>query len=284
MTNPEDNFNTNIESQFSEEPDPLIEQIVGGRFLVKEVLDRGGIGVIYLALDLKVLTRKVVIKVLRETYTQDVYIRRKFEHEIEALSRLDHPGIVGILDAGMLPNNAPYLVMPYLPGRTLKSIIKEDKNLPLAFCSQIIENLTDALSAVHSAGLIHRDIKPENIMLTENDDGSLRVRLIDFGIVRIYDSQIAPVTQVSMGVGTLWYIAPEQLRGVAEQTPAVDIFSCGTVFYEILTGERPFDPRTKLDMEPLQKEGLKRKPSELRPELSEETDRLIIQSLAYDPD
>lgn len=272
------------EFKILETEDPLIGQCIRERFFVERRLDEGGFGAVYLAVDLQLLRRKVVIKVLLETLMEDADARRKFDHEKEALSRLDHSGIVNILGAGTLPDGKPYLVMPYIEGRTLKSIISEKGALPFSFCAKVIENLTEALSATHFKGILHRDVKPSNIILTEQPDGTIRTRLIDFGIARVNDSKISPVTQVEKVQGTIWYMSPEQLQGKVEQSPAVDIFSCAAVFYEMLTGKLPFNPTSVYEMCRLHQEGVKQRVIQLRPEVSLQVDQLILQGLSYAPE
>jgi serine/threonine protein kinase len=274
----------NYSSEVLEGQDPLIRQTVGGRFIIKQTLDQGGFGSVYLGLDSQLLGRKVVIKVLLEDLIEDNEARRKFDHEKEALARLDHPGIVNIFAAGTLPDGKPYLVMPYIEGRTLEGIIKESGALPLSFCAKIIEDLTDALAAAHANGILHRDVKPSNIILTEQSDGTYRTRLIDFGIARVKDSKISPVTQVEKVQGTLWYMSPEQLQGKLEQGPAVDVFSCAAVFYQMLTGKLPFNPQSAYEMYLLHQEGVKERIIQIRPEVPAEVDELIIKGLAFAPE
>jgi serine/threonine protein kinase len=274
----------NYDSRSFEGQDALIGQNIGERFIIKQCLDKGGFGSVYLGRDSQLMDRKVVIKVLLEDLIEDTEARRKFEHEKEALARLDHPGIVNIFAAGTLPDGKPYLVMPYIEGRTLESIIKESGALPLSFCAKIVEDLTDALAAAHANGILHRDVKPSNIILTEQSDGTHRTRLIDFGIARVNDSKVSPVTQVEKVQGTLWYMSPEQLLGKLEQSPAVDVFSCAAVFYQMLTGKLPFNPQSTYEMYLLHQEGVKERIIQIRPEVPEQVDELIIKGLAFAPE
>lgn len=263
--------------------DSFVGSVVDGRYLIQEKIGSGGIGAVYLAQDKKMLNRQVVVKVLLENWLTNADIRRKFEHEKEALSRLDHPGIISILDSGMISDEKPYFVMPYVSGRTLEAIINETDLPSFSFCADVIGALTDALSVAHSSGILHRDIKPENIIITVQHDKKMWVRLIDFGIARVLDSQVSPVTQVQRSVGTIWYVAPEQLLGSLQQTPSADIYSLAVVAYVMLTGRRPFDPQSLAHMAVLQKEGVVRLPSEVYEKISPEIDRIIKRALAYDP-
>ena len=183
-------------------PDSLVGRTLDGRFMIEKNLtdsgaDAGGIGVVYLARDLKLMGKEVVVKILNEKALQHPDIVRKFEHEKEALIRMDHPGIVRILDSGDLAGGNPFMVMEYIKGHSLRKALRLAGKLPLDVAANIIESLTDALSAAHAEGILHRDIKPENIMLTPLEEGKYHVRLIDFGIARVENSKLAPATEIS---------------------------------------------------------------------------------------
>jgi eukaryotic-like serine/threonine-protein kinase len=223
--------------------------------------------VVYLARDTKLMGKEVVVKILNETALKHPDIVRKFEHEKEALIRLDHPGIVRILDSGRLYDGNPFMVMDYIKGHSLRKALQLAGKLPLEVAANIIESVTDALSAAHSAKILHRDIKPENIMLTPIEEGMYRARLIDFGIARVEESKLAPATEISRAIGSILYISPEQLIGKLDLTPAADIYSFAIVAYEMLTGELPFKPKAIAEMYQLEREGVKTPPSSLRPEV-----------------
>ncbi|HVE58175.1 MAG TPA: serine/threonine-protein kinase [Pyrinomonadaceae bacterium] len=286
---PEPNSGSNRKTEPIPKNDMIEGHTLDGRFLIirnlteNDAADKGGIGLVYLAQDLKLLGKQVVIKILQETSLQNDDITRKFKHEREALTRLDHPNIVRILDSGLLNSGNPYMVMEYIQGYSLRRVINENKKISFEFCAHIIESITNALSATHLKNILHRDIKPENIMLTPREEGLEHVRLIDFGIARVGDSRLAPATQTERGIGTVLYIAPEQLLGKLEQTPAVDIYACAIVAYEMLTGKLPFNPSSPVEMFILQREGVKSTPRELRSEIPYEAENLILQALSFEP-
>jgi len=263
------------------QPDSLVGRSLDGRFLIEKILMEGGaytggFGFVDLAKDTKLMGRDVVVKILNETALKYPDIVRKFQHEKEALIRLDHPGIVRILDSGTLMDGNPFMVMDYIQGHSLRKAIQLSGKLPIEFVANIIESITDALTAAHSAKVLHRDIKPENIMLTPLEEGLYRVRLIDFGIARVEDSQLAPATEISRAIGSVLYIAPEQLIGNLDLTPAADIFSTAIVAYELLTGELPFKPRAIAEMYQLEREGVQTPPSALRPDMPREAERILL--------
>jgi serine/threonine-protein kinase len=255
---------------------------IADRYLVEEKIGEGGLGSVYRASDRRVMGRKVVIKVLLDDWAEHGDVLRKFEHEKEALARLDHPAIVNILDAGTMDGGKSFFVMPFVEGRTLRQVIDERGRPDWNTCAHVIESITDALAAAHSKGILHRDIKPGNIMLSQLPGGKTRVLLIDFGIARVTGSETSPVTEVARPLGTVLYAAPEQLEGDPAQTPAADIYSCAIVAYELLTGHLPFRPTSIYHMVLLQHEGLKVLPSQLNSELSSSVDRIIARALSYD--
>lgn len=270
------------------QPQEFVGQTLDGRFLIEKNLtetgaDAGGIGVVYLAKDLKLLGKQVVVKILQEAALRHGDIVRKFMHEKEALIRLDHPNIVRILDYGTLSNGNPFMVMSYIKGHSLRKPIAASGAQPFNFIAHVILSVTDALSAAHSEKILHRDIKPENIMLTPQDDAPDQVQLIDFGIARVGESKLAPGTEFSRAIGSVLYIAPEQLIGDLDLTPAADIYSVAIMAYEMLTGELPFKPKAIAEMYQLEKDGLKVPPSELRRDLPREAERILMSALEFDP-
>ena len=175
----------------------MVGMSIADRYLIEEKIGEGGIGSVYRASDSRVMGRKVVVKVLLDDWAEHGDVLRKFEHEKEALARLDHPAIVNILDAGTIDGDKSFFVMPFVEGRTLRQVLDDDGRPEWATCAHIIESVTDALAAAHSNGVLHRDVKPGNIMLSRLPNGKVRVLLIDFGIARVTGSETSPVTDVA---------------------------------------------------------------------------------------
>ena len=205
--------------------------VVNERYEVVRELGRGGMSVVYLARDRQLLAKHVVVKVLLEETNQDPWIRQKFQQEMEALARIDHPGVVGVLDTGLTAEGKRFLVMQYIEGATLRSAI-EPGGMDLARAAGMIRQIGQALEAAHEKGVWHRDLKPENIML-QRLGGEDHVKLIDFGIAGIQNSQFTgEKTKVA---GSLTYMAPEQFGG--HPCAASDTYALGVVAYEMLTGK-----------------------------------------------
>ncbi|HJQ32393.1 MAG TPA: AAA-like domain-containing protein [Pyrinomonadaceae bacterium] len=260
----------------------LTGQLLDGRYLVESQLGRGGIGVVYLARDTKLMEKRVVVKVLLDLPGDDDtrhWVRRKFHEEIEALARIDHPGVVGVMHAGELQDGRPFIVMQYIEGSSLRSVMKQGP-MALARAANIIRQIGHALSSAHSRGIIHRDLKPDNIMLQSLEEGDEHVRLIDFGIATVHDSQAAAGATSTRVAGTVFYMAPEQLQG--RPSPASDIFAVAVLAYEMLTGARPFNPKSPYEVMETLRAGVRARPSELRPDLPAEAEEVILRALSFD--
>jgi serine/threonine protein kinase len=261
-------------------PVPLPPELkLKDRYLIDKELGRGGIGVVYLAHDTQLLSRPVVIKVLLEDSNQDEWFKKKFRQEMEALARLNHPGIVGVLDAGQMPDGKPFLVMQYVEGAPLRSLIRYE-GMNLEMTAGILRQVGQALTAAHEKGVYHRDLKPENIMVQLGDDEA-QVKLIDFGIATVMDSQVATSHETTNVAGTVNYMAPEQLMG--KPAASSDIYALGVIAFEMLTGRRPFNPATPYQLLEMQKAGVRLYPVDLRPGLPEAAQASILKALAFEP-
>jgi serine/threonine protein kinase len=262
-------------------PDALIGSTIDGRYLIEKELGHGGIGTVYLARDLTLHHRPIVIKVLLQASLQDSYVLKKFRQEVEALARIDHPGVVSVLGAGELPDGKPYIGMQYVSGMTLRSQIpSEGMNLERA--ALILKQIGAALDDVHEKGILHRDLKPENIMLQLLKGGTELVKIVDFGIAKVKDSVVAPSTVNQAPVGTILYMSPEQLRG-EKLSAASDIYSMAVIAYEMITGRRPFNPASGPQLLEMHRAGVRVKPSDLRSNLGTEAQAIILRALSFAP-
>lgn len=259
----------------------LLGKTLDGRYLIDKQLGRGGMGQVFVARDLQLHSRPVVVKLLLEEAYQNEYIVKKFHQEIEALSRLDHPGVIGIIDSGELADGKPFIVMQYVDGVTLRSILKPE-GMEFERAGDLVRQMGRALTAAHDKGVFHRDLKPENIMLQDLGHGVEQVKVIDFGIAKIKNSMIAPTTATTATAGTIAYMAPEQLSAKPIGASS-DIFSLGVIAYEMVAGRRPFNPETGFELLELQRAGVRIRPSDLRPSLPEHADRLILKALSFEP-
>jgi hypothetical protein len=208
-------------------------RLLQDRYRVEHRLATGGQGHVYGAVDLA-LDRPVVLKVMRAGPPGNRALKSRFENERDALSRIDHPGVVGVLDVGETPDGSPFLVMQYINGVSLRELLQSGP-LGLTRTAAIVRQLGTALAAAHACGIAHQDLKPENIMLQELNDGSEVVKLIDFGIAKVKRAGTAPDITTIMVAGTVRYMAPEQFNG--DNSPAADIYALALVVCEMLSGQ-----------------------------------------------
>jgi serine/threonine-protein kinase len=193
------------------------------RYRVGQEIGRGGFATVFLATDQHLHNRRVVIKVLREQAAEASWSEARFQDEIRSLSMIDHPGVIGLLDAGQADGHQ-YLVMQYAEGQTLRSLIGPTA-MPFDRIAGLITQVGQAVGAAHKLGIIHQDIKPDNIMVQVLPEGGDRVRLIDFGIARLRSENTAMV--ITRAAGSPSYMAPEQL--LRRPSAASDIFGIGIV-------------------------------------------------------
>jgi serine/threonine protein kinase/predicted aspartyl protease len=261
----------------------LIGMKLGGRYLIERQLGRGGMGAVYLARDKPELhSRPVVVKVLLEEGLRNELVIGRFQREIESMTRLDDPGIVGIFDAGTLDDGSPYLVMQYVDGSTLRALIKPE-GIDLAEAADIIRQVGRSVTAAHDSGILHRDLKPENIMLRTTKSGERQVKIIDFGIAKVRNSVSGQSTATGMTAGTIGYMSPEQFSA-RPLTATSDIYALGVIAYEMVTGRKPFTPDSIYQLLDMQRAGVRVKPADLRPSLPEEAQEIILKALSFDPE
>jgi serine/threonine-protein kinase len=203
-----------------------------GRYVVERVLGRGGMATVYLARDVE-LDRLVAVKALNGLLADSVRAGDRFRREALTVARLSHPNVVGVYDAGA-DGNEPFIVMEYVEGDGLDSVLERDAPLEPGRVIELALQACDGLGYAHERGIVHRDVKPANLLL--RSDGALKVS--DFGIALSAD-RATKLTQVGAVMGTLEYLAPEQ-AGAETVGPQADVFSLGVVLYEALTGALPW--------------------------------------------
>ena len=208
-----------------------IGQIVKERYEILEILGEGGMAFVYKARDMQ-LERFVAIKTLKPNYVNQETFVDRFKREAKTAANLNHPNIVQIFDWGI--EEEPYFVMEYIEGNTLTSIIAKNRTISLSDILFIGAQVSNGLHAAHQKGLVHRDIKPGNIMITP--DG--KVKVTDFGIVSLQNEE-SDITKTGSILGTASYISPEQAQGKPVSIES-DLYSLGTVLYELITGKAPF--------------------------------------------
>ena len=220
--------------------DPYIGGMIRGRFRVLSRLGKGAMGVLYLAEQVSI-QKKVALKILNRQYTTDEEFIKRFHREAQLTAGLNHRNIVTILDFDQIEDGTLFIAMEYVDGKTLGELIKQEGPLEISRAIRLGIQLAEGLAAAHRSGVIHRDIKPENIMIV--GEGEV-LKIMDFGIARSLDAN-APtrLTRADAIMGTPEYMAPEQVDG-GHASEKSDIYACGIVLYEMLTGNVPLHAPT----------------------------------------
>ncbi len=251
-----------------------IGQIIKDRYKVIELLGEGGMAYVYKAKDMQ-LERMVAIKTLKPNYVEQTTFVERFKREAQTAANLNHPNIVQIFDWGI--EEEPYFVMEYIEGNTLTSIISNKKTISLSDVLFIGAQVANGLQAAHSQGLVHRDIKPGNIMITPGG----KVKVTDFGIVSIQDEE-SDITKTGSILGTASYISPEQAQGKAVSFGS-DLYSLGTVLYELLTGNPPFEAESPIATATKHLTEKPDRPSKYRKDLPKGIENAILKLLHKTP-
>lgn len=216
--------------------DPLLDK----RYRIIRLLGEGGMGEVFLA-EHVVLRKQVAVKLLRAEFANREDVVKRFYREAQAAASVGHKNIIEVFDVGVSAHNEPYLVMEYLEGESLRDLLRRTGPMNLAAACAVIEPTLLALQAAHCKGIIHRDLKPENIFLVHGSHEPPVVKLIDFGISKIVSGEPDQWrTQTGFVMGTPAYMSPEQARGASNLDGRTDLFSIGTILFEMLTGGLPF--------------------------------------------
>jgi eukaryotic-like serine/threonine-protein kinase len=212
-----------------------------GRYRVTGFLGSGAMGVVVAAEDDE-LGREVALKLLRRDASRDS--RQRFLREARAAAAIAHPGVVAVHDVLTTADGHPVLVMDRLHGETLRSLLERTGRLEIEQAVRIAREIASALEAAHARGVIHRDLKPENVFLSQREGGGADVKLLDFGVAKLFGPMPAPdaagLTSTGTIVGTPYYMAPEQAFAERDLDARADLWSLGVILYECLSGRRPF--------------------------------------------
>src|SRR5687768_12963551 len=223
-------------------PDPHLGTVLHGRYLVSERLAEGAMAVVYRG-ERVGLKRQVAIKFLHESYASSEDGMRRFEVEARAMSRLAHPNCVAVTDFG-LDNGAPYLVMDFVTGRTLRDMLEDEIRLRPTRAVAVVRQVLAGLTHAHGQGIVHRDVKPENIVVSSVEGHGEQVRILDFGLAKLRDEN--SVTS-GLAVGTPGYMAPEQTIGEKVDERA-DLYATGIILFELMAGRKPFQAESPFDV------------------------------------
>ncbi|MEP6944305.1 MAG: serine/threonine-protein kinase [Acidobacteriota bacterium] len=252
----------------------MIGQILGN-YKIEEKLGEGGMGAVYRGVD-TMLDREVAIKALRPELASQTSVVERFRSEAVTLAKLNHPNIATLYSM-FRQGEELYMVLEFVRGETLDSILLKRGALPAEEAIPVFCQVLDGIDHAHELGIVHRDIKPANMMLTEK--GTLKV--LDFGIARLLGS--ARMTRAGNIIGTLEYMAPEQVRGL-ETDGRTDLYALGMMLYEVLTGKLPFDTDNEFELMKSQTEMTPRPPREVNPAIPELVEAAIMRAIEKNPD
>ncbi|MGK5627754.1 protein kinase domain-containing protein, partial [Streptomyces sp. URMC 123] len=260
--------------------------LAGGRYQLRDLLGAGGMASVHLAYD-SVLDRQVAIKTLHTELGREQSFRERFRREAQAVAKLSHTNIVSVFDTGEEPladdgAAMPYIVMEYVEGRPLRSVLDEDiaglGAMPTEKALKITADVLAALEISHEMGLVHRDIKPGNVMMTKRNV----VKVMDFGIARAMQSGVTSMTQTGMVVGTPQYLSPEQALGRNVDARS-DLYSVGIMLFELLTGQLPFDADSPLAIAYAHVQEEPPVPSSINRSVPPAVDALVARALKKNP-
>nr|WP_122825340.1 Stk1 family PASTA domain-containing Ser/Thr kinase [Georgenia faecalis] len=261
-----------------------VPRMLGGRYEVRDLIGRGGMAEVYIGYDRR-LSRTVAIKVLRSDLARDPTFQARFRREAQSAAALNHPAIVSVYDTGEddvvtasgQSAHVPYIVMEYVEGHTVRSLLTDGTPVPIDEAVEIVSGVLGALEYSHREGIVHRDIKPGNVMLTPTG----AVKVMDFGIARAMADSAATMTQTHAVVGTAQYLSPEQARGEVVDARS-DLYSTGCLLFELLTGQPPFSGDSAVAVAYQHVREVPRAPSDIAPDIPEALDRVVLKALAKD--
>ena len=285
MGDPEDKFPpVGVPEEFDESTSVMAPfsagSFFGDRFRIDEALGTGGMGAVFRATDL-LSDEPVALKVLLKT-RQDGEARQRFAREAEILSKLSHPGIVGIRGFGHAQGRVPWLAMEFVDGRSLGERIRKGPPLDVDELAPILRGLCEALHTAHNAGVVHRDLKPENVILVEREGALTGVKVIDFGLSRLDESK--KLTKTGTLLGTPRYMAPEQIASIKSSSPRSDIYALGVLLFEALTGHSPFTASDQGQLLGAILQGRIDRIGQHRQGLPPEFDAVVRRAMDKDPD
>ena len=247
---------------------------LNSRYHIEGPIGHGAAAIVYRGRDL-LLDRAVAIKILRSQYTGDQSYRTRFQREAQAVASFAHPNIIDVYDVGEV-SGAPYIVMEYVPGDTLKEIIRSEGPFAADDVAALIEQVAAALDYAHARGVVHRDVKPQNILVTR--EGLAKV--VDFGIAK--GPGDLSLTDVGMAIGSAHYLSPEQASGLPA-TPISDVYALGVIAYEMLAGRLPFDADTAVGVAMLHVNQAPTPPDEIDFEVPPPAADIVLRALEKDP-
>jgi eukaryotic-like serine/threonine-protein kinase len=226
-------------------PDVLVGQVVAGKYRIDSVIGEGGMGYVVVAYHLQ-LDTKVAIKLLRAEMATNAEAVERFAREARAAVRITSPHVARVFDVGQLENGAPYMVMEFLEGGDLSNLIHKRGPLPIQEAVDYVLQACEAIAEAHAAGIVHRDLKPANLFCARRPDGSVTIKVLDFGISKLTGGAAGALnhTKTTAIMGSPFYMSPEQMESTRGVDIRTDVWGLGIILYELVTGRTPFEGNT----------------------------------------
>jgi len=269
------------------DPCPALEAragtVLGGKYALVRLLGEGGMGAVYEARH-TVIGRRLAVKFLHGQFAKRSEVVKRFENEARAAGEVEHENIAGVYDVGALPDGTQYLVMEFLDGEDLDHVLKREHRLPLHRAADLLMQACHGLAVVHQRGIVHRDLKPANLFLTKRANGTEVIKILDFGIAKLRcPDGDATATETGAAIGTAHYMSPEQARGERDVGTRSDVYALGVIFYELLSGRRPHDGTSVLQILHLILTEPPTPLEEASPDLPEPVYRVVRKAMATNP-
>ena len=254
---------------------------VAGKYVVERVLGEGGMGVVVKATQTQ-LGRTVAIKFLKPEAIEKPAVVERFDREARALGRLTSDHVTHVIDVDKLDDGSPFIVMEYLDGEDLATVVEREGPLPVSVAVGYVLEACEAIAAAHAMRIVHRDLKPSNLFLARRPGQKPIVKVLDFGISKVMDEEVS-LTKTSSGLGSALYMAPEQMRNAKGCDERADLWALGIILYEFLTGVPPYDGESVHEVVANVLEQNRVKLSDRLPSVPPELDALVEECLVLDP-
>lgn len=256
---------------------------VVGNYQILSKLGTGGMGAVYLA-EHPLIGKKVALKVIHRELSGNREVVQRFFQEARAVNTIGHEHIVEIHDFGQTPEGDHFYIMEYLDGLTLAQAISRERRLEVRRALHVSAQIASGLAAAHACGVIHRDLKPDNVMLLQRGLGGDFVKILDFGLAKMFASGNAPLTAMGVVLGTPQYMSPEACESKRDVDHRTDIYAVGVLLFQMLTGALPFDGASMGEVLVKQVTQLPPAPRGLNPEIPPSVEQIILRCLAKKPD
>lgn len=265
-------------------PDHVLppKTLLAGKYEIQRRLGSGGMGAVYEARHVR-MNKRVALKVIHPQYAKSGEAVGRFLREAEAAARIRHPNVIDVVDIDER-HDPPFMVLEYLEGRSLATMLEKDSRLPVGACAALMLPVLNAVAAAHDHGIVHRDLKPENIFIARSGDGSIRPVVLDFGVAKIEGSTVQGLTQTNTMVGTVVYMSPEQARDSKRVDAKSDQYTLGVILYECVAGVRPCDGESLYTVLNAIVEGRYKSLREVAAGVSTQFEAIVARAMAKDPE